>query len=665
MIRVIVCVLVLCGIQAWSVPGNATEPDAGLGEIHFANSGAASAQAAFTRGLLLLHSFEYDSARTAFQEAERADRGFALAYWGEALTYNHTLWGEQDLSAARAALAKLAATAGERQRLAATPRERDYLATVEALYGSGGKEERDRAYCDALEALVLKYPDDLEARAFYSLALLGTTGGKRDFAVYMRAAAQAEAVLQVAPRHPGALHYLIHAYDDPIHAPLGLRAARLYGQVAPHAEHALHMPSHIYFAMGLWQDAIEANAGSLHESHAAGESGYHALLWLQYAYLQTGQYDKAAALVHSLEIDASAPAAEEARVRLAFARAVWLNDAPDNAAVSADVADDSRGIAAIAQFAVHDFARGLHAAAHGRLDASQAALDTLQTRIEAARSANHAITTAWFQRSADDDRIQAESLALALQGVVTFKRGDHPTGIARVKSALAHAAPLEFEYGPPWSAKPLEEVLGELLLEDGQGSQAIEVFRNELKTYPNRMQALSNLRQAISLAAATATRAPPGAEAHAITRSDLVGVWRLSDIVTTDARGSAPDPFYGPHPTGLLIYDANGYFSVQIVSMPRPNAKAPLERLGEHATQAQRAANSRILDGYYAYYGQWEYDPDTSAVTHHVEHALFPTEDSEAYVQRAEVHGNQLVFTRTAHISGAIQTQRKVWERVP
>src|SRR5271170_2788390 len=154
----------------------------GLGTTHFPNSGAPRAQRDFLRGLLLLHSFEYQAARTAFQGAERTDPSFAMAYWGEALSYNQTLWGEQDLQAARAALAKLATTPEERAAKAGTARERGYLASVEQLYGSGDKTQRDANFSAALGALARTYPNDLDARAFYALSILGLTNGVRNVA---------------------------------------------------------------------------------------------------------------------------------------------------------------------------------------------------------------------------------------------------------------------------------------------------------------------------------------------------------------------------------------------------------------------------------------------------------------------------------------------------
>ena len=235
----------------------------GLGEIQFPNSGAPAAQPDFLRGVLLLYSFEYRDARRAFQAAERIDPGFAMAYWGEALTYDETIWYEEDLTGARAALARLATTPAPRAARAGTLRERMYLASVEQLYGDGDKTQRDARYSAALAALVGKFPHDLNARTFYALSLLGLSNGVRNVHNYMHAAAEAEEVLQVDPCHPGALHYLIHATDDPVHAILGLQAARRLGEVAPASEHALHMSSHIYMALGMWQDVVRANLASV------------------------------------------------------------------------------------------------------------------------------------------------------------------------------------------------------------------------------------------------------------------------------------------------------------------------------------------------------------------------------------------------------------------
>ncbi len=182
-----------------------------------------------------------------------------MAYWGEAMTFNHPLWMEQDAGAARKALEKLAPTPEARLAKAPTEREKMYLSAVEALYGKGDKAANDKDYAEAMRRLHEKFPEDENAAAFYSLALLGTCEGKRDYPTYMKAAAVAEEVFAKNPLHPGAVHYLIHSYDDPVHAPLGMRAARVYAKIAPAAGHALHMPSHIFFASGMWEEAAASN----------------------------------------------------------------------------------------------------------------------------------------------------------------------------------------------------------------------------------------------------------------------------------------------------------------------------------------------------------------------------------------------------------------------
>jgi tetratricopeptide (TPR) repeat protein len=466
-----------------------------LGVVHFANSGAPRAQPAFQRGLLLLHSFEYSAAQREFQKAEDLDPSFAMAVWGEALTYNHTLWHEQDTAAARAALAKLGSSPEERIARGATPRERDYLATLEKLYGPGEKAERDAAYSSALGDLSRRYPKDLDARALYCLSLLGLSP-KRDFRIYMRAAAEGEAVYDVDKHHPGALHYLIHAYDDPVHAPLGLRAARLYAKVAPASSHAQHMTSHIFFALGLWDEAIAANEASLHVAHSQGDPAYHSLLWLEYAYLQKDRRTAAESLVQSVTRDVVRGSTKENRLRAAFSRATWLIETRGAPGADASQTLDSSGITSIGYFAVHDFARGLIAAGSGDVGGARAALGQLHDRINSARVVPVGENRDWFDALSENDLAQARALATALEGAVEFAAGQHAAGIVHVREAIAATAQMEFEYGPPWSAKPFEELLAELLLADGQRAEAAAAFQRELLMYPNRRLGVQGLATA-------------------------------------------------------------------------------------------------------------------------------------------------------------------------
>src|SRR5260370_5310921 len=243
--------------------GSPASADGGYGPVDFGNSGSPAAQADFLAGLALLHDFEYPAAAEAFRRAEGGDPGFAMAYWGEAMTFNHPIWMQQDLKAARDALNKLALTPSARRAKAKTDREKEYLDALEILYGDGSKEERDFRYEDAMAKLHARFPDDVDATAFYGLAILGTAHAGRDIATYMRAAGVLEEAWVNHRDHPGLVHYLIHSYDDPAHAPLGLRAARIYAKIAPDAGHAQHMTSHIFLALGMWRGVVQAKIAAI------------------------------------------------------------------------------------------------------------------------------------------------------------------------------------------------------------------------------------------------------------------------------------------------------------------------------------------------------------------------------------------------------------------
>ena len=468
-----------------------------LGEIHFPNSGAAAAQPHFLRGVLLLHSFEYDAAARAFAEARRVDPRFAMAYWGEAMTHNHPIWGEQNLAAARAVLSALGPNAATRRAAAPTDREKGYLAAVETLYGEGSKLERDAAYSAAMGELAKRHPDDLDARAFHALSLLGLTGAERDVENYMRAAAVAEEVYEKNRNHPGALHYLIHAYDDPVHAPLGLRAARLYAKVARGASHAQHMPSHIFFALGMWEEAITSNIDSMKTARDQGAGGYHPLHWLEHAYLQIGRNDDAAALVKIVESDVASKPVMMARTHLAMTRATWLIERRGAGPASMRQRVSNEGIAAILPFVAHDFARGLSAIEDKDLDAAQKALQELRQLIAAGRaSVGSSDVATRLQTVTEADIRTAEVMATALEAVLTFITGDATAGVKLARKAAEAEDALVFEYGPPATVKPAWELAGELLLASDRPAEAADAFRRALKRYPNRRLSVEGLRRA-------------------------------------------------------------------------------------------------------------------------------------------------------------------------
>jgi len=247
-----------------------------LSPVRFPNSGSPAAQPSFLRGVTALHNFQYEDAVEAFREAQGIDRDFAMAYWGEAMAYNQTLWLNQDADMARRILLRLAPTPEARATKAKTDREKAYLRAVEILFGSGDRAERDRAYAAEMGKLARSYPEDLEALSFFALALMGRMarspalfreGGDDQHQhalvgseIQKEAAAILKKVLAQNPDHPGALHYLIHDYDDPDHARLALPAARAYAKVAPESSHALHMPAHIFLQLGTCRAWLDSGA---------------------------------------------------------------------------------------------------------------------------------------------------------------------------------------------------------------------------------------------------------------------------------------------------------------------------------------------------------------------------------------------------------------------
>ena len=458
-------------------------PPQGVGQVAFANSGAPNAQAAFLRGLAQLHNFEYPRAIAAFQEAQKADPGFAMAYWGEAMAYNHPVWFEQDADAARAALARLAPTRAERLAKARTERERAYLDAVETLYGEGAKEQRDLLYSAAMERVQRSYPDDVDAAAFYALSLLGSAHKGRDFGLYMRSAAVLEPFYPANQRHPGVLHYLIHSYDDPAHAPLGLRAAQRYGAVAPDAPHALHMTSHIFLALGDWKGTIAANEAAMEAATrlraAEGKPPMrcgHGTEWLNYAYFQAGDAARSDAILASCYEVAQREAAKPTGTR-GLTRSYadkWVRHVaetgkqPFRPKLDVPIKDN-----AFDRF-TFDYgdvllARGKPAAmakAHAGLKASAAAM-----KLE---GEHPAYTT------------RKKVVLAQAAGLAAIAAGQRTKGLTSLRQAAEMEAAMSPEFGPPLVEKPSYELLGEELLKAGRTAEAAEAFASALRLAPGR-----------------------------------------------------------------------------------------------------------------------------------------------------------------------------------
>ena len=477
----------LLGLAASAVAAAARPQSGELGRIEFPTSGSPAAQEHFLRGTLLLHSFEYSDAAEEFRKAQGLEPDFAMAFWGEAMTHNHPLWMEQDRDAARKCLARLAPTREARIAKAPTESERMYLRAVEALYGDGEKPARDRAYAEEMRRLHERFPEDLDAAALYALALLGTCEGKRDVAVYMKAAAVAEGVFAANPRHPGAAHYLIHCYDDPVHAPLGMRAARVYAKIAPAAVHALHMPSHIFVASGLWREAVASNEASWKASVeraerrklSSGEHSFHALSWLEYSALQLGRWRDARRTLALMAEDAKAGSAH-ASESLSAMRAAWI---VETRRCSADALPES------AREPLDAFARGWCALSSGDRAAAEKALAEMRSQEKDGGSGSY-----------DPHRkgTAASVLEKELEARLALSAGDGARAEALAHDAASEEDAMTFESGPPAVIKPAHELAGEILLALDRPADARREFETSLSRAPGRSLSLLGLARAAS-----------------------------------------------------------------------------------------------------------------------------------------------------------------------
>ena len=478
-----------------------------LGTIDFPTSGAPGAQASFIRGVLLLHSFEYRDAAQAFREAQRLDPRFALAYWGEALTYTHPVWNEQDQSAAGTVLQRLGSSPDARRAMAPTPREKQYLGAIEVLYGDGSKAGRDTAYSRAMERLVAAFPTDREAQVLYGVSLLGLSQGVRDVPTYLRAAAIAQRVFRDNPNHPGAAHLLIHCYDDPAHASLGLPAARAYSRIAADAPHAQHMPTHIFLALGMWDEVVAQN--ELASGHdRARWAPNHYTQWLGYGYLQQGRHE--AAQRHLDLMRRNVDQGMRGRAVLAQMRAEYVVnserwDCPclgwkiDLAAVRARDA------------AVDLFAVGLSALKRGERAGAERALADL-----ASLNDNRASPAPGRERDEVPDILQME-----LQALMRHAGGALEDAVRLLREASALEDRVAGEFGPPADVKPVHELLGEMLLEAERPREAQSEFARALELAPKRALSLLGLGRA---AAAAGDRATAG-RAY----GELQQIWHRAD----------------------------------------------------------------------------------------------------------------------------------------
>ena len=488
-----------------------------LGTITFPTSATGAAQDAFLIGVKALHSFQFDEAAEAFQKAQKADPSFAMAYWGEAMSHNHPLWAQQDLEAAKKVLDRLDPTPAGRVAKARLPKEKAYFEALHQLYfAAGDKLARDQAYSDALARMHAQWPDDHEIAVFYALSLLGTVRpGDTGFRRQAQAASIAQAVFDRNPKHPGAAHFIIHAFDDPDHAPLGLAAARAYAAIAPSAAHALHMPSHIFVQLGMWQDVERSNIAAYKAAVdlntrmklAEGREDFHTLSWLAYADVMLGKIDDA-----KKHVELARQAADRnpqnrgirggylgMRARLISDTGQWekLTLAP---APPAAAGGEHAGMPGMPGMGSYDgsvtwtYIVGTSAAKLGDIataEAAEAALKAATARTEGGPGAY----------AAKPHLIREKELGAVLR----WARGQKAEALQLAREAAEVERSMNAPSGPPDPIKPAFELYGELLLEAGQPKDAAAAFQQALLRTPRRTPSLLGLARASQAAGDTAT----------------------------------------------------------------------------------------------------------------------------------------------------------------
>ncbi len=524
-----------------------------LGKVDFPTSGSEKAQAHFLRGLGALHSFWYEEALEEFRESTKVEPDFMMGYWGEAMALNHPLWAEQDTAAAREVLTRIRDTAK------LTARERAFLNALKMLYGEGDKLARDRAYSLAMEKVYREYPQDLEAASFYALSLLGTVRpDDRGFTRQMQAGAIALEIFQKNPDHPGAAHYIIHAFDDPEHAILALPAARRYAQIAPEAYHARHMPSHIFLQLGMWTEAAASNESSWAASDAwvkrknlsLSLRDYHSLHWLLYVYLQQGRYTQAEELLGVMR-KTMAESTNDNKLRPGY----YANNYAEMVSafiveterwdLAAKLFDTSQVQAAMSAAAsggdhtVHPMGQASSAAATVRVSSRARTLPILIRGLaEAMRPSGDAQKSIAELEAIDKQggtgAYRARMLTmleigeLEIKAVQSAARKDFDKAIEMMKRATALEESMAPPAGPPGLIKPSHELFGEILLRAGRPKEAAEQFAVSLRRQPNRARSL--------VGAARAAAQSGDKTSAAVLYARLISQWQQADASLPEMR---------------------------------------------------------------------------------------------------------------------------------
>jgi hypothetical protein len=461
-----------------------------LGQVHFAVSCAPAVQKDFDRAVALLHSFWYSAAVMAFTAIGVADADCAMAHWGVAMSRWYPLWEPPSPAALKQgwdAVEKAKAIGGK------TDRERDYIAAIEAFYKDADQlDHRTRAltYEAAMERVYQRYPDDREAAVFYALALNATAlPTDKSYAKQLRAGEILEKVFAEQPQHPGVAHYIIHSYDYAPLANRALPAARRYAAIAPAAPHALHMPSHIFTRLGLWEDSARSNAESVAAAKPDGDTQgqLHALDYMAYAYLQVAQDAKARGVVDAargfgrLERETGATAYAQAAIpaRYALEKRQWA----EATALEPPTTRYSHVVG------ITYFARAVGFARSGDVAGARKEVDRLQALREALVQAKQGY---W------SDQVEIQRRAAA--GWVARAEGKNDEALGLLRAAADLEDSTEKHPVTPGPILPAREQLGDLLLELGQARPALEAYEASLRREPNRFNGLAGAARAAELA---------------------------------------------------------------------------------------------------------------------------------------------------------------------
>ncbi|HEY4145513.1 hypothetical protein [Pinirhizobacter sp.] len=466
-----------------------------LGKVTFATSCAPKVAHDFERAVALLHSFAYTASEKAFQDVAMADPSCAMAHWGIAMSYFHELWSPPG----REELAKGEAEVKQANRLPVrTERERLFIAAVAAYYRDADHVPapvRAKAYETAMGTAAKRYPADTEVQVFYALSLIATAAPEdKSHANQKRAGAILEPIYRDHPDHPGVAHYLIHAYDSAELAPRGLAAARAYSKIAPSAPHALHMPSHIFTRLGLWDESIASNVAARAAAHSQGDFGeeLHAMDYLTYAYLQRGKRAEAEGVVQSLSMmntqagsDFKAGYAATAMpVRLAIEGRQW-----DVASKLQAQPGSAPEVAAIVYWA--------RAVAHARSGDAQAADEDI-AKLESCRQQLAADGKTYWATQVDILAKESKAWQLAARS--------HPDqAVEGLRLAADQEDGIEKLPLTPGPIVPAREQLGDLLLATHRPREALQAYQTALAAAPGRRGALNGAAQAADAVADTRT----------------------------------------------------------------------------------------------------------------------------------------------------------------